>query len=277
MGLRIYNNVEAQNAHRQLSTTNNNLSRTMERLSSGLRINRAADDAAGLAVSEEMRTQIRGMQVASRCALDGVSLVQVADGALGGVSDMLQRVRDLAVQAANGTLTDLQRNNLDREVQSVISEIARVAADTEFNGIKILSGSVATAASAVTLQVGANGSQVIAFTIGTMSASDLGVSGLAVSTAASATAAIASLDAAIRAVNSQRAQMGAIQNRLEQTISRLELTSENLQAAESRIRDADMASEMIDYTRNQILQQSGTAMLAQANQAPQSILQLLNG
>jgi flagellin len=275
MGLRIYNNVEAQNAHRQLSTTNNNLSRTMERLSSGLRINRAADDAAGLAVSEEMRTQIRGMQVASRNALDGVSLVQVADGALGGVSDMLQRVRDLAVQAANGTLTDLQRNNLDREVQSVISEIARVAADTEFNGIKILSGSVATAASAVTLQVGANGSQVIAFTIATMSASDLGVSGLAVSTAASATAAIASLDAAIRAVNSQRAQMGAIQNRLEQTISRLELTSENLQAAESRIRDADMASEMIEFTRNQILQQSGTAMLAQANQAPQSILQLL--
>ena len=275
MGLRIYNNVEAQNAHRQLQTTNANLSRTMERLSSGLRINRAADDAAGLAVSEEMRTQIRGMQVASRNALDGVSLVQVADGALGGVSDMLQRVRDLAVQAANGTLTDQQRNNLDREVQSIISEIARVAADTEFNGIKILSGSVATAASAVTLQVGANGAQVIAFTIGTMSASDLGVSGLAVSTAASATAAIASLDAAIRTVNGQRAQMGAIQNRLEQTISRLELTSENLQAAESRIRDADMASEMIEFTRNQILQQSGTAMLAQANQAPQSILQLL--
>jgi flagellin len=275
MGLRIYNNVEAQNAHRQLQTTNANLSRTMERLSSGLRINRAADDAAGLAVSEEMRTQIRGMQVASRNALDGVSLVQVADGALGGVNDMLQRVRDLAVQAANGTLTDQQRNNLDREVQSIIAEIARVAADTEFNGIKILSGSVATAASAVTLQVGANGAQVIAFTIGTMSASDLGVSGLAVSTAASATAAIASLDAAIRTVNSQRAQMGAIQNRLEQTISRLELTSENLQAAESRIRDADMASEMIEFTRNQILQQSGTAMLAQANQAPQSILQLL--
>ena len=135
MGLRIYNNVEAQNAHRQLSATNNKLSGTMERLSSGLRINRAADDAAGLAVSEEMRTQIRGMNVASRNALDGVSLVQVADGALGGVSDMLQRVRDLAVQAANGTLTDLQRNNLDREVQSITSEIGRVASDTEFNGI----------------------------------------------------------------------------------------------------------------------------------------------
>ena len=277
MGLRIYNNVEAQNAHRQLQATNGKLSDTMERLSSGLRINRAADDAAGLAVSEEMRTQIRGMKVASRNALDGVSLVQVADGALSGVNDMLQRIRDLAVQAANGTLTDLQRGNLNQEVQSIIAEMARVASDTEFNGVKILSGSVATAASAITLQVGANGNQVIAFTVATMTASDLGISGLSVSTAASATAAIASIDAAIRSVNSQRASMGAIQNRLEQTISRLELTSENLQAAESRIRDADMASEMIDYTRNQILQQSGTAMLAQANQAPQSILQLLQG
>jgi flagellin len=276
MGLRIYNNVEAQNAHRQLASTNQKLSGTMERLSSGLRINRAADDAAGLAVSEEMRTQIRGMKVASRNALDGVSLVQVADGALGGVNDMLQRVRDLAVQAANGTLTDLQRSNLDQEVQSITAEMARVASDTEFNGIKILSGSVATAASAVTLQVGANGSQVIAFTIATMTAQDLGISGIGVSTASSATAAIASIDAAIRTVNSQRASMGAIQNRLEQTISRLDLTSENLQAAESRIRDADMASEMIDFTRNQILQQSGTAMLAQANQAPQSILKLLS-
>jgi flagellin len=277
MGLRIYNNVEAQNAHRQLQSTNEKLSSTMERLSSGLRINRAADDAAGLAVSEEMRTQIRGMKVASRNALDGVSLVQVADGALSGVNDMLQRIRDLAVQAANGTLTDLQRGNLDQEVQSIVAEMARVATDTEFNGVKILSGSVATAASAITLQVGANGSQVIAFTVATMTASDLGISGLAVSTAASATAAIASIDAAIRTVNSQRASMGAIQNRLEQTISRLDLTAENVQAAESRIRDADMASEMIDYTRNQILQQSGTAMLAQANQAPQSILQLLQG
>ena len=275
MGLRIYNNVEAQMAHRQLASTNNELSRTMERLSSGLRINRAADDAAGLAVSEEMRSQIRGMNVASRNAQDGVSMVQVADGALGGVNDMLQRIRDLSVQAANGTLTDQQRSNLDQEVQSIVAEMARVAADTEFNGVKILSGSVATAANAVTLQVGANGSQVIAFTIGTMSAADLGISGIAIGTAASATQAIASVDAAIRQVNASRAAMGAIQNRLEQTISRLDLTSENLQAAESRVRDADMATEMIDFTRNQILQQSGTAMLAQANQAPQSILRLL--
>ena len=277
MGLSVYNNVEAQNAHRLLSNTGANLNKSMERLSSGLRINRAADDAAGLAVSEGMRSQIRGTNVASRNAQDGVSMVQVADGALGNVGDMLQRVRDLAVQASNGTLTDAQRKNLDTEVQQILTEIGKTGTATEFNGLKILAGSVATAASAVTLQVGANASQNIAFTIGTVSTSDLGISGLAVSTAASATAAIASLDAAISTVTTSRANLGAIQNRLEHTINRLGMTSENLQAAESRIRDADMASEMIDYTRNQILQQSGTAMLAQANQAPQSILQLLQG
>ena len=275
MGLSVYNNVEASNAHRQLVNTGNALNKSMERLSSGLRINRAADDAAGLAVSEGMRSQIRGMNVASRNAQDGVSMVQVADGALGNVGDMLQRVRDLAVQASNGTLTDAQRSNLDTEVQQVLTEIGKTGTDTEFNGLKILAGSVATAASAVTLQVGANASQNIAFTIGTVSTSDLGISGIAVSTAASATAAIASLDAAISTVTTSRANLGAIQNRLEHTINRLGMTSENLQAAESRIRDADMASEMIDFTKNQILQQSGMAMLAQANQSPQSVLSLL--
>jgi flagellin len=275
MGLSVYNNVEAQNAHRLLSNTGLQLNKSMERLSSGLRINRAADDAAGLAVSEGMRSQIRGMNVASRNAQDGVSMVQVADGALGNVGDMLQRVRDLAVQASNGTLTDAQRKNLDTEVQQVLTEIGKTGTDTEFNGLKILAGSVATAASAVTLQVGANASQNIAFTIGTVSTSDLGISGIAVSTAASATAAIASLDAAISTVTTSRANLGAIQNRLEHTINRLGMTSENLQAAESRIRDADMASEMIDFTKHQILQQSGMAMLAQANQSPQSVLSLL--
>ena len=275
MSLRIYNNVEATNAHRQLMSTGITMSKTMEKLSSGLRINRAADDAAGLAVSEEMRTKIRGMGVASRNAQDGVSLVQVADGALAGVNDMLQRMRDLAVQAANGTLTDSQRSNLDSELQALMQEVNRVSTDTEFNGIKILSGSVATAASAVTLQVGANANQSIAFTIPTMDTSQLGVSGIAVSTALSASAAIASIDSAITIVNQTRADMGAVQNRLEQTISRLNLVAENLQAAESRIRDADMAEEMIKLTKSQILQQSGTAMLAQANQAPQSVLQLL--
>lgn len=275
MSLRIYNNVEAQNAHRQLSVNSASLSRTMERLSSGLRINRAADDAAGLAVSEQMRTKIRGMQVASRNAQDGISLVQVADGALNGVGDMLQRMRDLAVQAANGTFTDQQRANLDAELQALVAEVNRVSSDTDFNGIKILSGSVSTAASAVTLQVGADASQSIAFTIATMNTQQLGVSGIAISTANSASAAIASIDAAIVTVNQARANMGAVQNRLEQTINRLKLTAENLQAAESRIRDADMASEMIEMTKRQILQQSGTAMLAQANQLPQSVLQLL--
>ena len=275
MSLRIYNNVEATNAHRQLQSTAITMSKTMEKLSSGLRINRAADDAAGLAVSEEMRTKIRGMGVASRNAQDGVSLVQVADGALAGVNDMLQRMRDLVVQAANGTLTDSQRSNLDSELQALMQEVNRVSTDTEFNGIKILSGSVATAASAVTLQVGANANQSIAFTIPTMDTSQLGVSGIAVSTALSASAAIASIDSAITIVNQTRADMGAVQNRLEQTISRLNLVAENLQAAESRIRDADMAEEMIKLTKSQILQQSGTAMLAQANQAPQSVLQLL--
>lgn len=275
MGLRIYNNVEAQSAHRQLQNTNQNIGKAMERLSSGLRINRAGDDAAGLAVSEVMRSKIRGMGVAGRNAQDGVSMVQVADAALGTVTDMLQRIRDLAVQAANGTLNDSQRLNLDKEVQNVLQEVGRVGSDTEFNGVKILAGSVATAACAVTLQIGANGGQNIGFTISTISTSDLGISGMAVSTQASATAAIASLDSAISILNTQRANMGAIQNRLEQTINRLGVTAENLQAAESRIRDADMAAEMIFFTKNQILQQSGTAMLSQANQAPQSVLQLL--
>ena len=275
MGLSVYNNVEAMNSHRLLSQTNSLLGKSMERLSSGLRINRAADDAAGLAVSEEMRTQIRGMRVASRNSLDGVSLVQVADGALGNVTDMLQRIRDLAVQAANGTYTDAQRGNLDTEVQQLMNEIGKTGTDTEFNNIKILAGSVATAASAVTLQVGANAAQSIAFTIATVSTTQLGIVGLAITTAAAAATAIVSIDAAIATITTARANLGSIQNRLEQTISRLGLTAENVQAAESRIRDADMAFEMINFTKNQILQQSGTAMLAQANQAPQNILSLL--
>ena len=275
MGLRIYNNVEAANAHRVLNNTNNALSKSMERLSSGLRINRAADDAAGLAVSEVMRSQIRGMGVAQRNAQDGVSMVQVADGALGNVGDMLQRVRDLAVQASNGTLTDSQRGNLDAEVQQILTEINKTGTDTEFNGIAILSGAVSTGASAVTLQVGANGGQEIAFTIGEVSTSALTLASGGVSTAAAASAAIAAIDTAIGAVTTERANLGAVQNRLEQTINRLGLTSENLQAAESRIRDADMAAEMISFTKNQILQQSGMAMLSQANAAPQSVLSLL--
>ena len=274
MGLRIYNDVEAQMAHRQLQTTER-AGRAMERLSSGQRINRAGHDAAGLPVSEVMRAQIRGMTLAGRNAQEGISLVQVADGAIGTVTEMLQRVRDLSVQAASGTLDTGQRGHLDKEVQDILAEINRVGSDTEFNGVKILAGSVATAASAVTLQIGPSRNESIAFTIGTVSQSDLGINGLAVSTQASAGAAIASIDAAIGILSTARATMGAIQDRLEQTISRLGVTSENLQAAESRIRDADTAAEMIVFTKSQILLQSGAALLAQANQAPQSVLQLL--
>lgn len=275
MALSIFNNVQALNAHRTLVGTQNDMSRSMERLSSGLRINRAADDAAGLAVSETMRSNIRGQQVASQNAQDGVSLVQVADGALGNVGDMLQRVRDLAVQAANGTLTDAQRTNLDTEVQQVLTEVNAVGTNTDFNGIKILAGSVSTAASAVTLQVGAAAGQTISFTIGTVSTTALGIAGVAVNTATAASAAIASIDAAITTVTTSRASLGATQNRLEKTIARLGIMAENLQGAESRVRDADMAQEMIKYTKNQVLSQSGMSMLAQANQAPQSVLSLL--
>ena len=275
MSLSVYNNVQAMNAHRQLSNNTYALGKTMEKLSSGLRINRAADDAAGLAVSEEMRTQIRGQAQAARNSLDGVSLVQVADGALSGVADMLQRVRELAVQSANGTYSNQQRGYLDAEVQQILGEINRVSNDTEFNGIKIIAGCVSTAACAVTLQVGADAGQGMSFTIATMSTTALTINTLSISTQTMACVALASIDTALNVINTQRANLGAIQNRLEQNISRLRLTSENIQAAESRIRDADMAKEMVDHTRRQILQQSGMAMLSQANQAPQAVLSLL--
>jgi len=275
MGLRIFNNTDATVAHRHLTNTNNAVSRAMEKLSSGLRINRAADDAAGLAVSESMRSRVRGETVAIRNAEDGISLTQVADGAMGSAVDMLQRLRDLAVQAASGTLVDSQRNNIDKEAQQLLSEIDKVGTDTDFNGIKILAGSVAAAASAVTIQTGAVSGANIAFTISTVSASQLGVSGIAVSSQASAAAAIASIDSAIATLNTERAKMGATQNRLEQAINRLGISVENLSAAEARVRDADMATEMVSFTKNQILQQSGVAMLAQANAAPQAVLQLL--
>jgi len=273
MSLRIYNNIDAAVAHRHLGNTSANVSRAMERLSSGLRINRAADDAAGLAVSENMRSQIRGQQVAMRNAEDGISLVQVADGAMGSAVDMLQRLRDLAVQAASGTLVDSQRLNLDKEAQNILQEIDKVGTDTDFNGIKILAGSIA--GSSMTIQTGPASGQTIAFTVGTVSASDLAISGIAVSSQASASSALASIDAAISTLITARANMGSIQNRLGQVLNRLGVINENLSSSESRIRDADMAQEMVFFTKNQILQQAGTAMLAQANAAPQAVLQLL--
>lgn len=275
MTIRINHSSEAAAVYRGVQAAGAGVAQAMERLTSGLRINRAADDAGGLAVAEIMRSQIRSMGVASRNAADGVSLVQVADGAMGSAQDVLGRMRDLAVQAANGTLSDGQRAGLDTEFQGLMAELGRIGTDTEFNGVKVVSGSVASAASAVTLQVGPSAGQTVAFTIATVSASDLGVSGIAVSSQAAASAAIASIDAALSSLSGHRADMGAIHNRLERTISQLGVGAESLAAAESRIRDADMAQEATALARGLLLQSSGLAMLAQANASPRLVLSLL--
>ena len=277
MGLSIYNNVDAMSAHRQVNNTNMAISRSIEKLSSGLRINRAADDAAGLAVSEEMRSNIRGMAIAQRNALDGVSVAQIADAAMSSTGDLLGRARDLAVQATNTTLSASQRGNLNVEYQQVMKELDSVGNTVDFNGVKLFNGSLSQAASAMTLQVGYKGDAAgqIAFTLMTVSTTGLSLNGSAISTAVSAASAIASLDAAIQKNTTERAKVGALQNRLEKVIDRLGIMSENTTAAESRVRDADMAKEMIAFSKFQILQQSGMSMLAQANQAPQSVLSLL--
>lgn len=275
MAYSVQNNLDAMFTERALSQTQSELSRTMQRLSSGYRINRAADDAAGLAISEKLRSQVRGLGAASRNAQDGISVIQTAEAALGETTGILQRLRELAVQGANDTLTDTDRQNLQKEVDQLLTEIDRFSSATEFNTKKLISGSLAT--TALTLQVGANAGQVIAFTITSASAASLGVSGIAVSSQASASAAIQSLDAAISTVSTERAKLGAIQNRLERTISNLDSQAENLQASESRIRDTDVARETISMMRLQILQQAGVAAQAQANTAPQVVLSLLGG
>ncbi|HHY95049.1 MAG TPA: flagellin FliC [Firmicutes bacterium] len=272
--MRINSNLEALNAHRHLSTVSSQLAKSMERLSSGLRINRASDDAAGLAISEKILGQVNGLNQATRNAQDAISLVQTAEGALQETHSILQRMRELAVQAANDTLTQDDRNAIKSEIDNLLKEVTRIANDTEFNTMKLLDGqTVATAG--LSFQVGANAGQVIALTIAGASAGALAIEGIGVTDAAAASAAIASLDTAINAVSTARANLGAMQNRLEHTIANLGVASENLQAANSRIRDVDMAAEMMTYTKLQILQQAGTAMLAQANLAPQAVLKLL--
>jgi len=273
VGLRVNTNIEALNAWRNLSITSGQLAKSMERLSSGFRINRASDDAAGLAISEKLRGQIRGLQQAVRNAQDGISLIQTAEGALTETHNIIQRLRELAVQAANDTLTTDERNNIQKEVAELLAEVDRIADSTEFNTKKLLNGDYAS--TAITFHVGANKDQTIALTIATATTAALTISGLSVTTQASAEQAIASLDSALKEVSSQRAKLGAVQNRLEHTIANLGVAAENLQASESRIRDVDMALEMMNFTKLQILQQAGTAMLAQANLAPQAILQLL--
>ncbi len=270
MGLRINTNVAALNTSRVLRKSTSALNRSLERLSSGLRINRAADDAAGLAIAEGFRSQVRGSQVSQRNAQDGVSLVQTAEGALSETTNILQRIRELAVQAANGTQSTDNRRALNNEVRQLLAQIDDIALDTEFNGIRVLSAN-----QTVTLQTGAFTSQVLAVAVGGAKTRDLGVSTVAISSVALAVSSISTIDRAINSVNSLRSDLGAIQNRLEFTISTLSIQEENAAAAESAIRDADIAQETIKFTRNQILVSSGTSVLAQANIVPQSALQLL--
>jgi flagellin len=269
MSLRIQNNVEAMGAHRALLQNNDKLAKSMERLSSGYRINRAADDAAGLAISERMRAQINGVQQATRNAQDGISLVQTAEGSLDEVHSMLQRVRELAVQFKNGSLSTQDRAALQSEVNQLASEIERIGSSAEFNGIKVLNG-----ATTMTFQIGANDSDFVS--VGTISlGSSIGANVFALSSTQNAD--LSEIDSAIDAVSAQRSTFGAVQNRFEHLMSGLSVYHENLVSSESRIRDVDMAEEMTQMTKYQILQQAGTAMLAQANQMPQSVLSLLKG
>ena len=267
MSLRINNNVEAVNAHRQLTATSEKVKKSMERLSSGYRINRGGDDAAGLGISERMRSQIRGLAQAQRNTQDGISMVQTAEGSLAEVHAMLQRIRELAVQYKNGSLSTSDQSAITSEVDQLAREIERIGAQAQFNGISVLNQNMT-----ISFQVGANDSDVIS--VSTISL------GSAIGTAAfsltpGANADIDEIDRAITAVSAQRASFGAVQNRFEHTLAAAGVYQENLIAAESRIRDVDMAEEMVSLTKAQILSQAGQAMLAQANQLPQSVLQLL--
>ena len=267
MSLRIQTNVEAFNAQRHLSATTDKIATAMERLSSGYRINRAADDAAGLSISEKLQAQINGLDQANRNAQDAVSLTQTAEGSLDEVHEMLQRVRELAVQYKNGTLSTSDQQAIQSEVNQLASEIERIGHSVEFNGINLLSGT-----GTITFQVGANDGEII--TVSTISL------GQSVGTAAfglTATGAsdIQDIDTAIANVSAQRTKLGAVQNRLEHAMNSLSTYQENLVASQSRIKDVDMASEMVEFTKLQVLQQAGTSVLAQANQSSQSVLSLL--
>jgi flagellin len=269
MSLRINNNTEALNTHRQLMATSERLSKSMEKLSSGYRINHASDDAAGLGISEKMRGQIRGLAQAQRNIQDGVSMTQTAEGSLDEVHSMLQRVRELAVQYKNGSVSSTNQAAIQTEINQLASEIERIGSSAQFNGINLLS-----ATGSVTFQVGANDGNTIS--IATISLGST-VGTAAFSLTAGGATDLTEIDAAIDSVSAARATFGAVQNRLEHTLAVQATTQENLVSAESRIRDVDMADEMTKMTREQILSQAGTAMLAQANQAPNSVLSLLRG
>jgi flagellin len=281
MSLRINSNVEAFNTHRQLVGSASKMAKSMERLSSGYRINRAADDAAGLAISEKMRGQIKGLAQSQRNAQDGVSLVQTGEGALTEVHSMLQRVRELRTQFGNDTLSTTDKDAIVAEVSQLAKEIEDTRTNTKFNGVALLTGAGGTGGT-ISLQVGANtGETISVVTTNLTSASNTGTAAVVAMSAAGVTSAtftaiaLSAIDTAIGEVSTIRATFGSVQNRLEHRIASLASYQENLISAESRIRDVDMAEEMVEFTKAQILQQAGTSMLSQANQAPQSVLSLL--
>ena len=263
MSLYINTNIEAMDAHRNLVNTENSMAKSMQRLSSGLRINSAADDAAGLSISESLTAQANGMDQAQRNAQDGLSLVQTADGTLNTVGGMLQRIRELAVQYQNGTLSTGDTNAISSEVSQLTSEITRVGTSAAFNGIQLFAS-----ATTISFHVGANDGDQIAVSTKQMST-------LVGTVTLGTTSTLSTIDGYISAVSDQRAAFGAVENRLNYTLDNLSTSQENLTASLSRIKDVDMASEMVNFTKEQILQQAGTSMLAQANQAPQSVLKLL--
>ncbi|HUX42350.1 MAG TPA: flagellin [Rectinemataceae bacterium] len=283
----INHNLSAMFANRALGITNQETEKSMEKLSSGQRINRAGDDASGLAVSEKMRSQIRGLNQASKNAANGISFIQTTEGYLQESQDILQRVRELAVQSSNGIYTSEDRMQIQVEVSQLVDEIDRIASHAQFNGMNMLTGRFARAggSNVVTgsmwFHIGANMDQRTRVYVGTMTAAGLGVrnvgdnSIISLATPDSANRSIGTIDEALKKVSKQRADLGAYQNRLEHAIKGIDVGAENMQAAESRIRDTDMASEMVTYTKDRILSQAGGAMLAQANQRTQSVLQLL--
>lgn len=279
----INHNVSAMFANRMLGVQNSSVSGNIEKLSSGLRITKAADDASGLAVSEKLRSQIRGLNQAERNIQSGVSFIQATEAYLQETQDILHRLRELSVQAANGIYSDEDRMQIQVEVSQLIDEVNRIASHAQFNGMNMLTGRFSQDGDAtMQFQIGANMDQNERVFIGTMTAESLGLQGIqgstdaiSISTPEQANLTVGVLDSALRVVSKQRADLGAYQNRFEMASVGIASAAENLQAAESRIRDVDMASEMVDYVKNQILVQSGTAMLAQANSQPQSVLQLL--
>ncbi len=281
----INHNISAMYANRQLGVTQSEVAKSIEKLSSGQRINRAGDDASGLAVSEKMRSQIRGLNQAERNIQNGVSFIQTTEGYLQETQDILHRLRELAVQSANGIYTDEDRMQIQVEVSQLVDEVNRIASHAQFNGMNMLTGAFARNSATnriMQFQVGANMDQNERVYIGTMTAQALGLQNaqgaegiISIATPESANQAIGIVDNALKQVSKQRADLGAYQNRFEMAAKGVAIAAENLQASESRIRDADMASEMVTYTKNQILSQAGTAMLAQANMRTQSVLQLL--